>query len=85
MRFGRYLAVAAAAMLTSAPVMAAPIKTAPANPAASLSLAKNLRTSSHASHKSELIGLPLIIAIVASVAVAVSVVIVASDNNSDSN
>ena len=76
----KYLAALAATALTAAPVVAAP-----ANPAASLSLSKSVRTGATAHKKSDLAGGGLLIAILASVAVVVGIVVVADGGNSDSN
>ncbi len=75
----KYLMAAAAATLAVAPAMAAP-----ANPAASLSVAKSVRTGSASAKKNELAGGGLIIALIAAAAVVVGVVVVA-DGDSDSN
>jgi len=76
----KYLAAVAATALVAAPVAAAP-----ANPAASLSVAKSVRTGSASAKKNELAGGGVIIALVAAAAVVAGIVIVADDNNSDSN
>ncbi|MFN3434434.1 MAG: hypothetical protein ACK4ZY_08530 [Sphingomonas sp.] len=72
---------AAAATMAVAPAVAAP-----ANPAASLSVAKSVRTGSASSKKNELAGGGIIIALVAAAAVVAGIVVVAdSDDNADSN
>ncbi len=75
----KFLMAAAAAALAVAPAAAAP-----ANPAASLSVAKSVRTGSASAKKNELAGGGLIIALVAAAAVVAGIVIVADDNG-DSN
>jgi hypothetical protein len=75
-------AALAGAALIAAPTMAS---AAPANPAASLSVAKSVRASG-VQGKEKLAGGGLIIALVAAAAVVAGVVIVASDDDdSDSN
>ena len=66
MRLGKYLMAAAAATMAVAPAVAAP-----ANPAASLSVAKSARAASVSGKKNELAGGGVIVA--------------DSDDNSDSN
>lgn len=81
MRIGTYLAAAAAATMAISPALAAPT-----NPAASLSVAKSVRTGAASAKKNELAGGGAFIAIIAAVVVVVGIVIVAdSDDNSDSN
>lgn len=77
----KYLAAVAATALVVAPVAAAP-----ANPAASLSVAKSVRTGSASAKKSELAGGGFIIAILAVVAVGAGIWAVAdNDDDADSN
>ncbi len=76
----KYLAALAATALVAAPVAAAPY-----NPAASLSVAKSVRTATKSTKKNELAGGGLIIALLAGVAVVAGVVIIADNNDSDSN
>jgi len=72
---------AAAATMAVAPAVAAP-----ANPAASLSVAKSVRATSASGKKNELAGGGVIVAVLAAAAVVAGIVIVAdSDDNSDSN
>jgi hypothetical protein len=79
--FKTFLAASAASALIAAPVAAAP-----ANPAATLSVAKSVRTGSASAKKSELAGGGFIIAILAAVAVGVGIyVAVDSDDEADSN
>lgn len=81
MRLGKYLAAVAAVTMTVAPAVAAP-----ANPAASLSVSKSVRTGSASAKKNELAGGGIIIALVAAAAVIAGIVVVAdSDDNADSN
>ena len=75
----KYLAAVAATAL-----IAAPIAAAPTNPAASLSVAKSVRTGNASTKKNDLAGGGLIIALVAAAAVVVGIVVVA-DDDSDSN
>jgi hypothetical protein len=77
----KYLAAVAATALVAAPVAAAPI-----NPAATLSVAKSVRTGSASVEKNELAGGGFIIAILAVIAVGVGIYIaVDSDDDADSN
>ncbi|USU07044.1 hypothetical protein NF699_09505 [Sphingomonadaceae bacterium OTU29LAMAA1] len=77
----KYLAAVAATALVAAPVAAAP-----ANSAASLSVAKSVRTGSTSAKKNELAGGGIIIAILAAVAVGAGIWAVAdSDDKADSN
>jgi hypothetical protein len=81
MRLGKYLMAAAVATMAVAPAVAAP-----ANPAASLSVAKSARAGSASAKKNELAGGGLIVALIAAAAVVAGVVIVAdSDDDADSN
>jgi len=75
MRFAKYFAAFAAASMTVAPAMAAP-----ANPAASLSVSKSVRTGSTSAKKNELAGGGFIIAIVAAAAVIAGIIVVADSN-----
>jgi hypothetical protein len=80
MRLGKYLAAVAAVTMTVAPAVAAP-----ANPAASLSVSKSVRTGSASAKKNELAGGGVIIALVAAAAVIAGIVVVAdSDDSPDS-
>ncbi|WP_203309549.1 MULTISPECIES: hypothetical protein [Sphingomonas] len=67
---------AAAATMAVAPAVAAP-----ANPAASLSVAKSVRTGSASSSKDKLAGGGVIVAILAAAAVVAGIVVVADDNS----
>ena len=80
MKLGTYLLAAAADMMATAPAMAAP-----ANPAASLSVAKSARAGSPSAKKNELAGGGLIVAVLAAAAVVAGIVIIADDDDSDSN
>jgi hypothetical protein len=81
MRIGNYLLAAAAATMAVAPAMAAP-----ANPAASLSVAKSVRAGSTSAKKNELAGGGVIVAVIAAAAVVAGIVVVADeDDNPDSN
>ncbi|MEH3158655.1 MAG: hypothetical protein PGN08_06735 [Sphingomonas taxi] len=72
---------AAAATMAVAPAVAAP-----ANPAASLSVAKSVRTGSASAKKNELAGGGIVIALIAAAAVVAGIVVVAdSDDSADSN
>lgn len=79
MTFSKFLMTMAAASLAGSPAMAAP-----ANPAASLSVAK-ARAGSKSAHDSALGGGGGVIAIIGAVAVIVSIIIVASDNDNNSS
>ncbi|WP_447407077.1 hypothetical protein, partial [Clostridium perfringens] len=61
----------------------APAAAAPANPAASLSVAKSVRTGSVSGKKNELAGGGIIVAVIAAAAVVAGIIIVA--DSSDSN
>uniref|UniRef100_UPI003CF5D05D hypothetical protein n=1 Tax=unclassified Sphingomonas TaxID=196159 RepID=UPI003CF5D05D len=74
----KYLMAVAAAALAVAPAAAAP-----SNPAASLSVAKSVRTGSASAKKSELAGGGLIVALVAAAAVVAGIVIVADSGDSN--
>jgi hypothetical protein len=79
MRLGKYILTAAAATMAVAPAMAA-------NPAASLSVSKSVRTGSVSAQKNELAGGGIIVAILAAAAVVAVIIIVAdNDDNADSN
>ena len=84
MKIKTILAAAAAASLMAAPAMAAPT-----NPAASLSVTKSVRAGAPAGKASRLsgglFGGGTIIAVIAVAAVIVGLVLVADDDNSDSN
>jgi len=72
----------AALAMIAAPVAAS---AAPVNPAASLSVAKSVRASAPSSKKSELAGGGLLAAIIVAGVVAIGVVAVVQDGDSDSN
>lgn len=74
----------AALALTTATV-AAPAFAAPTNPAASLSVAKSVRASAPSAKKNNLAGGGLLAAIIAASVVAIGVVAIVDDGNSDSN
>lgn len=80
MKLAKYMAAVAALSLAAAPAVAAP-----ANPAASLSVAKSVRAGTAAKGKDKLAGGGIVVAVIAAVAVVAGVIIVASDDNSDSN
>jgi hypothetical protein len=80
MMISKMLGAAAAIALSAAPAMAAP-----ANPVASLSVAKSARVGAASAKKGELAGSGLIIAIVAAAAVVAGIIIIADDDDSDSN
>ena len=72
----------AALAMIAAPVAAS---AAPVNPAASLSVAKSVRASAPSSKKSELAGGGLLAALIVAGVVAIGVVAVVQDGDSDSN
>jgi hypothetical protein len=72
----------AALAMIAAPVAAS---AAPANPAASLSVAKSVRASAPSSKRSELAGGGLLAALIVAGVVAIGVVAVVQDGDSDSN
>lgn len=76
----KYLAALAATALVAAPVAAAS-----SNPAASLSVAKSARVGTASAKKNDLAGGGLIIALIAGVAVVAGIVVIADNNDSDSN
>ena len=81
MKIAKLMLAAAAASMTVAPAMAAP-----ANPAASLSVAKSVRAGSATAKDSQAVGGGVIVAVLAAAAVIAGIIIVAdSDDNSDSN
>ena len=81
MKLSKYLLAAAAASMSVAPAMADP-----ANPAASLSVAKSVRVGSASAKSNDLVGGGIFIAVLAAAAVIVGIVIVAdSDDEPDSN
>jgi uncharacterized protein HemX len=81
MRLGKYMMAAAAATMAVAPAVAAPV-----NSAASLSVAKSVRTGSATAKKNNAAGGGIIIALLAAAAVGVGIYVVAdSDDNADSN
>jgi len=75
MRLGKYILTAAAATMAVAPAMAA-------NPAASLSVSKSVRTGSVSAQKNELAGGGIIVAILAAAAVVAGIIIVADIKSS---
>ena len=79
MRFAKYLGAIAALSMATAPAMAAP-----ANPAASLSVAKSVRASAPTKGSSKLHGAGIFLAAAAVVGVIVAVVLIADDNKSKS-
>ena len=81
MRLGKYMMAAAAATMAVAPAVAAPV-----NSAASLSVAKSVRTGSATAKKNNAAGGGIIIALLAAAAVGVGIYVVAdSDDKADSN
>lgn len=81
MKIAKLMLAAAAATMSVAPAIAAP-----ANPAASLSVAKSVRAGSATAKDSEAVGGGIIVAVLAAAAVVVGIIIVAdSDDDSDSN
>ncbi|WP_375398808.1 hypothetical protein [uncultured Sphingomonas sp.] len=78
MRLGKYIAPLAVMSMVAAPALAAP-----ANPAASLSVAKSVRAGSSTKKSSHLVGPALIIGLLALAAVVTTVVIVADDSDSN--
>lgn len=76
MRLGKYLLAAAAASMAVVPAMAAP-----ANPAASLSVAKSARAGSTSAKKNDLAGGGLIVAVLAAVAVGVGIYVAVDNGN----
>jgi len=72
----------AALAMIAAPVAAS---AAPVNPAASLSVAKSVRASAPSAKKSELAGGGLLAALIVAGVVAIGVVAVVQDGDSDSN
>ena len=81
MRLGKFIMAAAAATMAVAPAVAAP-----ANPAASLSVSKSVRTGSVSAKKDKLAGGGIIVAVLAAAAVVAGIIIVAdSDDDADSN
>ena len=79
MRFAKYLGAVAALSMATAPAMAAP-----ANPAASLSVAKSVRASSPTKNANQLHGAGIFLAAAAVVGVVVAIVLIADDNKSKS-
>lgn len=77
MRLGKYLMAAAAATMAVAPAFAAPV-----NPAASLSVAKSVRTGSASTKNSDLQGGGIFVALIAAAAVIVGIIIVAKEDDS---
>ncbi|RDE06111.1 hypothetical protein DVW87_10025 [Sphingomonas aracearum] len=71
---------AAAVSMSAAPALAAP-----ANPAASLSVAKSVRAGTSAGKKNNVVAAGVIVAVLAAAAVAVGVVVVADDDGDDSD
>ena len=79
MRIAKYLGAIAALSMATAPALAAP-----ANPAASLSVAKSVRAASPTKSANKLHGAGIFLAAAAAVAVVVAVVLIADDNKSKS-
>lgn len=79
MRVAKYLGAVAALSMATAPALAAP-----ANPAASLSVAKSVRAGSPTTNANKLHGAGVFIAAAAVVGVIVAVVLIADDNKSKS-
>ncbi|QDZ06318.1 hypothetical protein FPZ24_01565 [Sphingomonas panacisoli] len=79
MRFAKYLGAIAALSMATAPALAAP-----ANPAASLSVAKSVRASSPTANANQLHGAGVFLAAAAVVGIIVAVVLIADDNKSKS-
>jgi len=80
MRISKYLMAAAAVSMTVAPAMAAP-----ANPAATLSVAKSARAAKPVSAKEKAAGGGIIVAVLAAAAVIAGIVVIAdSDDDPDS-
>ena len=83
MNLARLSQAAAAAMLVAAPATATtPVSVSGVNPATSLSVAPGLRASTHTSHKSDLLGIPLLFIAIGSAAVVAVVVVVATNSSS---
>ena len=80
MRLAKILMAAAAVSMSAAPALAAP-----ANPAASLSVAKSVRAGTPAGKKNNVVAAGVIVALLAAAAVAVGVVVVADDDGGDSD
>ncbi|SEM78128.1 hypothetical protein SAMN05192583_1210 [Sphingomonas gellani] len=78
MKIAKYLAAAAALSTAAVPAIAAP-----ANPAASLSVAKSARAGSTANSKDKLAGGGIIVAVIAAAAVVAGIIIVADDDDDD--
>ncbi|MBN8815543.1 MAG: hypothetical protein J0J06_08870 [Sphingomonas sp.] len=79
MRFAKYLGAVAALSMAAAPALAAP-----ANPAASLSVAKSVRASAPTKNASQLHGAGIFLAAAAVVGIVVAIVLIADDNKSKS-
>ncbi|MGP7796480.1 hypothetical protein [Sphingomonas sp. CLY1604] len=75
----------AAMAMIAAPIAATPAFAAPTNPAASLSVAKSVRASAPTDGKSKLAGGGLLAALIAAGVVAIGVVAIVNDGDSDSN
>jgi len=75
----------AALALTAAPIAATPAFAAPANPAASLSVAKSVRASTPTSKKNDLAGGGILAALIGAGVIAIVVVAAVRDDNADSN
>ena len=83
MRFNALAHIATAATLIAAPVAASAQQAA--NPAASLSVVKSVRAATPAQKKSALAGGGLIAAVIAAGVVAIGVIAIVNDSDSDSN
>jgi hypothetical protein len=79
MRIAKYLGAIAAMSMATAPALAAP-----ANPAASLSVAKSIRAASPTKDGSKLHGAGVFLAAAAAVGVIVAIVLIAKDNKAKS-
>ena len=79
MRIAKYLGAIAAMSMATAPALAAP-----ANPAASLSVAKSVRAASPTKNASQLHGAGIFLAAAAVVGIIVAVVLIADDNKAKS-
>jgi hypothetical protein len=79
MRIAKYLGAIAAMSMATAPALAAP-----ANPAASLSVAKSVRAASPTKDASKLHGAGVFLAAAAVVGVIVAIVLIADDNKAKS-
>jgi hypothetical protein len=80
MKLGKYLGAAAAASLIAAPVMAAPI-----NPAAKLSLSKQVRAGKATTRANLMQGNNTVLISIAAVVAAIIVIILITDNDGSPN